>query len=70
MVFAWISGGSANGSSTIAYAAVLGRLAGGSDATHLAKGTIWFATGALTANRLGSFCANTDGAPPDPSTNA
>ncbi len=68
------TGGSANGSFAIGYAAVFGRWLAGSDAIQLANGTISSTIGRLTSKTL---CAcwlagaeNTLGAPPAPSMNA
>src|ERR1700730_265247 len=74
--FCWAgwTGGSANGSWAIGYAAVFGRWSAGSDAIHLTNGSISSAIGRLTSNTLWSAWldggSKPDGAPPAPSTSA
>src|SRR5438445_13623006 len=62
--------GEVNGSSSVAYAAVVGRDAAGIAAIHFAKLTRLLATGRLTSKTFFRPLAKTEGPPPAPSTNA
>src|ERR1700749_169734 len=70
--FCWASwtGGSANGSPAIGYAAVFGRWPGGSEATQLTNGISSSSIGRLTSKMLWADwlagVAKTGGAPPGP----
>src|SRR5216684_6666106 len=66
-IFAVSTCGWVNGSFWVAYAADLGRWAGGKDRIYCVKLTSRLATGAETSKRLCSPWVKTEGPPPAPS---